>query len=159
MKSDLNELKSSISEMKNLSTSQAFSRMRSSMDNLVDADIETVGDSSEPLVTFPDPETPTSTVGPIAPNVTMATRAVDAGVCDTVKFEHKATSSASSTKVITDSFSAEKATSNTVEMKRLQAGDVNYQEKSAAAAMRARLDIEGNTAEKSQLHKKVNIYV
>lgn len=86
----------------------------------------------------------------------MVTRSVDAGVCDTVKFEHKASSSASTTKVVTDKFSAQKATANSVELKSLQAGDVNYQEKTAAAAMKARVDMNGMSAEKSQLQKKVS---
>lgn len=154
MKSDLNELKSSISEMKNLSTSQAFSRLRSSMDNLVEDENDLVVDTGEPLVTFPDSEATSPIIGPTSSP--MLTRSVDAGSCDTVKFEHKAMSSASSTKVVTDGFSAEKATANTAEMKRLQAGEVDYQEQSAAAAMRARIDMDGITAEKNQLHKQVS---
>lgn len=155
MKSDLNELKSSISEMKNLSTSQAFSRLRSSMDNLVEGEDL---DHGEPLVTFPDGETPPPVTGVISPGSVMSPRSVDSSSCDTVKFEHKATSSASSTKVVTDSFSAEKATANATEMKRLQAGDVNYQEQSAVAGMRARIDMEGISAEKSQLLKQVSLF-
>lgn len=156
MKSDLNELKSSISEMKNLSTSQAFSRLRSSMDNLVDG--ENLGvDTGEPLVTFP-PETPPCDNTTIMPGVAMVTKSFDAGAHDTVKYEHQASSSASTTKVVTDSFSAEKATANKMEMKSLQAGEVNFQEKTAAAAMKARVDMNGISAEKSQVQKQVSYF-
>lgn len=155
MKNDLDELKSSISEMKNLSTSQAFSRLRSSMDNLVEGDSDMV-EHGEPLVTFPDGETPPPVSG-VMSSPSLVPRTVDSSSCDTVKFEHKATSSASSTKVVTDSYSAEKATANSTEMKRLQAGEVNYQEQSAVAGMRARLDMDGISAEKSQLLKQVSI--
>ncbi|XP_018303102.1 uncharacterized serine-rich protein C215.13-like [Mycetomoellerius zeteki] len=69
MKSDLTELKRGISEMKNISTN--FSqRLRSSMENLVDRDgsgpEET--DLTEPLVTFPDTDTPP----PVNDAVTLA---------------------------------------------------------------------------------------
>lgn len=51
--------------------------------------------------------------------------------------------------VVKDGFSAEKAIANTAEMRALQAGDVSYKEQSAASAARARVEMDGVSAEKS----------
>lgn len=51
--------------------------------------------------------------------------------------------------MVTDGFSAEKATANSAEMRAIQAGDVSYKEESAAAAARARVELDGVSAEKS----------
>ncbi|EZA50513.1 Sterile alpha and TIR motif-containing protein [Ooceraea biroi] len=172
MKSDLTELKRGISEMKNISTN--FSqRLRSSMENLVDRDGNgpEEADLTEPLVTFPDPDTPP----PVSDAVTLAGSPsqlsslnslnnlhhgmsppinipnipnLPAGQ-ETMKFEQKKMTSASKTKVVTDGFSAEKATANSAEMRALQAGDVSYKEQSAATAARARVELDGVSAEKS----------
>ncbi|XP_012272806.1 sterile alpha and TIR motif-containing protein 1 isoform X3 [Orussus abietinus] len=178
MKSDLTELKRGISEMKNMSTN--FSqRLRSSMENLVDRDGNGPEESDlvEPLVTFPDPDTPPPATGTVtltggspsqlsslnslnnlhgmSPPMSMASipnmstiSSLPAGP-ETMKFEQKKVTSASKTKVVTDGFSAEKATANSAEMRALQAGDVSYKEQSAATAARARVELDGVSAEKS----------
>lgn len=56
---------------------------------------------------------------------------------------------------MTDGFSAQKESAKRAEIKKLQAGDLSYEENSAAAATRARLEIDGVSAEKSQLKAKV----
>lgn len=61
-----------------------------------------------------------------------------------------------SLKVIKDGFSAEKKTANCAESKKVQAGDVSYEENSAAASLHARLEIDGISAEKSQLQAMVS---
>ncbi|PSN54419.1 Sterile alpha and TIR motif-containing protein 1 [Blattella germanica] len=161
MKSDLSELKSSISEMKNLSNATAFvsSRLRSSMEELDRDDGSVVGcvsggsspDMTEPLVTFPDPDTPPPVTGTVCltnPSATsIATSASSSS--ETVKFEQKRVTSASKTKVVTDGFSSEQAMANSTEMKRVQTGEMSYQEQSAAAAVRARVEMDGVSAEKS----------
>nr|CAD7427472.1 unnamed protein product [Timema monikensis] len=183
MKSDLSELKSSISEMKNLSsaaTAMNFSsRLRSSMEELDREDTGGGGDASdaqdisEPLVTFPDPDTPppvTGAVSLVSPNLvtSMGTNGVavssaasiatasssSSSSSETVKYEQKRVTSASKTKVVTDGFSSEQATANSSEMKMVQAGEMSYQEQSAAAAMRARLEVDGVSAEKSVAMKQ-----
>ncbi|KAH0819871.1 hypothetical protein GEV33_002920 [Tenebrio molitor] len=58
------------------------------------------------------------------------------------------------TKVVKDGFSAEKESAKCAEMKKIQSGDVSYEENSAAAASRARLEIDGVSAEKSQMKAK-----
>lgn len=95
MKSDLKDFQSSISEMKNLSANQtlnanqAFHQLTQSMEDLVDSN----DGECEPLVTFPDSDTPPPLTGPVSVSP-------GAGVgMDTVKFEQKKMSSASSTKV------------------------------------------------------------
>ncbi|KAG5310942.1 SARM1 protein, partial [Acromyrmex insinuator] len=159
MKSDLTELKRGISEMKNISTN--FSqRLRSSMENLVDSILFVE------FCTFPDTDTPP----PVNDAVTLAGGSpsqlsslnslnnlhhsmsppmnipsmpnLPAGQ-ETMKFEQKKMTSASKTKVVTDGFSAEKATANSAEMRALQAGDVSYKEQSAATAARARVELDG----------------
>ncbi|XP_023727069.1 sterile alpha and TIR motif-containing protein 1 isoform X3 [Cryptotermes secundus] len=175
MKSDLSELKSSISEMKNLSSPMNFSRLRSSMEELDRVDGGGVGcvsdaTSPEPLVTFPDPDTPspppvTGTVCLTSPNLVVSSMppgvahnsistASAASSSETVKFEQKRVTSASKTKVVTDGFSSEQAMANSTEMKRVQTGEVSYQEQSAAAAVRARLEMDGVSAEKSMALKQ-----
>ena len=57
-----------------------------------------------------------------------------------------------------DGFSAEKKSTNSAEMKRVQTGDVSYEENSAAVASHARLEIDGISAEKSQLKAMVSEY-
>ena len=54
-----------------------------------------------------------------------------------------------------DGFSAEKESAKCAEMKKIQAGDLSYEENSAAAASRARLEVDGVSAEKSQMKAKV----
>lgn len=61
-----------------------------------------------------------------------------------------------SRQVVTDGFSAEKATANTAEMRALQTGDVSYKEQSAATAARARVELDGVSAEKSVAAARVS---
>lgn len=177
MKSDLSELKSSISEMKNLSSPMNFSRLRSSMEQLDRDDGGGVGcvsgaASPEPLVTFPDPDTPspppvTGTVCLTSPNLVVSSlppgvghnsvsTSTAASSSETVKFEQKRVTSASKTKVVTDGFSSEQAMANSTEMKRVHTGEMSYQEQSAAAAVRARVEMDGMSAEKSMALKQVS---
>ncbi|XP_046745275.1 NAD(+) hydrolase sarm1 isoform X2 [Diprion similis] len=178
VKDGLNELKRGITEMKNMS-SNFSQRLRSSMENLVDRDGSGPDENlSEPLVTFPDPDTPPPVTGTVTltggspsqqlnslnslsnlhnmnqpmgmsnlPTMTSMSN-IPAGP-ETMKFEQKKMTSASKTKVVTDGFSAEKATANSAEMRALQAGDVSYKEQSAATVARARVELDGVSAEKS----------
>ncbi|XP_071446702.1 NAD(+) hydrolase sarm1 [Hetaerina americana] len=137
--------------------------------------------SAEPLVTFPDPDTPPTPGAaalvvaggghPLSPhaghhlhhplanyhhhhlNATAASAASTSSSSE-VKFEQKRMTTASKTKVVRDTFSAERATANAAEVKRVQAGDVSYSEQSAASAVRARLEAEGVTAEKATAIKQ-----
>lgn len=77
---------------------------------------------------------------------------------DTVKFEEKRMTSASKTEVVTDGFRSEQATSNLAEMKRLQAGDIDYKEAKAAAAMRNRTEMDGIKTEQNAAILKVSIF-
>ena len=117
VKSDLSELKSSISEMKNLS-STAFGRaIGSSMEDVCGVSGEDEGGGgSEPLVTFPDPDTPPPGTGPVgSPLVSVGSVGSPLGsvigsplgspkseissASNTMKFEQKMVHSASNTKV------------------------------------------------------------
>lgn len=57
--------------------------------------------------------------------------------------------SASTKKVITDSFSSEEATSNIANFKQIQANDLEYKEEMAASAIKNSLQIDGVKAEKN----------
>lgn len=154
MKSDLTELKSSISEMKNIS-SVNFNSMRKSVEDLVELDDAGGGENGEPIVTFPDtPDVngPGNATGMILAPVTSAAATSSSTTTESsVKFEQKRM------KVVTDQFSAEKEMANSEERRRVQTGEVSYQEQSAAQAMRARLELEGVSAEKSLNMKQVSV--
>ncbi|XP_031338898.1 sterile alpha and TIR motif-containing protein 1 isoform X4 [Photinus pyralis] len=144
MKSDLNELKNNMNEMKNLSNINALKKLRSSLENLVDVEDN---DMTQPLVSFPDSDTPPPSSELASPTSNL----------DTVKFEQKTVNNFKASKVVKDGFSAEKASANCAEVKRMQAGELSYQENSAAAASHARLEIDGVSAEKSHLHAKFQL--
>ena len=132
-------------------------RIRSSIENLVDSD-------NPPLVTFPDGDDDHHDMGSCLELVNNASKNNKlsanglSGSCktiDTVKFEEKRTKTESKTKVITDGFSSEQATSNSAEMKRVQAGNVEYQEAKAAAATRNRMEMDGVKTEENAAVIKV----
>lgn len=145
MKTDLVELNNNMNDMRStfpsLDTYDLKQKIKSSLENLVDVD-DDVEMTGQPLVTFPEDTPVPSEVG--SPTAIM----------DTVKFEQKTMNNFKKTKVITDGYSAEKESANCAEMKKLQAGDVSYEENSAAAASRARLEVDGVSAEKSLLTSK-----
>ncbi|CAG9783851.1 unnamed protein product [Diatraea saccharalis] len=173
MKSDLTELKSSISEMKNLSNTAARNfggRLRSSMENIVDqdeladqhldirdlsdmGDIGDMGDMSElsaegPLVTFPESDTPPPIVD--KPSLlTASTASIGSNAANELKYSTARVTSASSTRVVADGYSASRSAANSAKMRRLQHGDVHYAERSAAGASHRLLQAEGLTAEQN----------
>ncbi|KAF4526326.1 hypothetical protein B566_EDAN015480 [Ephemera danica] len=206
MKSDLSELKSSISEMKNLSSSVTTTQqsnfssssrsssaassatlsaaaaalanpasvsefLRNSIEQLdVDDDGGGVNDNDmtngEPVITFPEPDTPNTppAIGALtSPNLVVNSMAL-AGTNNSattasaseMKFEQKRVASSTKTKVITDSFSAEQASANSAEVRRLHAGEMSFQQQTNQAAVRARLEMDGITAEKSSALKQEN---
>lgn len=66
-----------------------------------------------------------------------------------MKFEQKRISSSSKMKVSTsDGYTAEKMAAANQERKRLQTGSMSYEEKSASAAMKQKLEAEGFSSEK-----------
>ncbi|CAG9585300.1 unnamed protein product [Danaus chrysippus] len=172
MKSDLTELKSSISEMKTLSNTAALNfgqRLRSSMENIVDQDdmkerhipdirdlseMGDIGDMSDmtdlagdgPLVTFPESDTPPPDKQCLlAPN----SSSVGTNAANELKYSAARMTSASSTRVVTDGYSASKSAANSTRMRRLQHGDMQYAEHSAAGASHRLLQAEGLTAEQN----------
>ena len=134
------------------------------------------------MVTFPD-DTPTTELECLQPGQLTGvtgelalTNGHHLNAIDTVKFEEKRMTSASKTKVITDGYSSEQvgliphhpivrpfqlmafplqATSNSAEMKRLQTGDIDYKEASAASAIRNKIEVDGITAEQNAAVIKV----
>lgn len=147
IKSDLTELKSSISEMKNIS-SVNFNSLRKSVEDLVDMDDSGGGGGNgEPLVTFPDTPDPEASAGVMLPT---GNGCHSSSASEMMKFEQKRV------KVVTDQYSAEQETANSEERRRVQTGEVTYQEQHNAQAHRARLELDGVTAEKSLNSKQVS---
>lgn len=60
--------------------------------------------------------------------------------------------------MIKDGLTAEKESAKVAESKKLQTGDLTYEENKAAAATTARLEIDGISAEKSQIKAKVSTF-
>ncbi|XP_050680741.1 NAD(+) hydrolase sarm1 isoform X1 [Leptidea sinapis] len=173
IKSDLSELKSSISEMKTLSNTASLNfgqRLRSSMENIVDQDemkeshipdirdlseIGEIGDMGDmtdlagegPLVTFPESDTPP----PDKPCLLAPSSGAlgSSATANELKYSAARMTSASSTRVVTDGFSASKSAANSSRSRRLQHGDVQYAEHSAAGASHRLLQAEGLTAEQN----------
>jgi hypothetical protein len=87
MKSDLVELKNNLNDMK--SSISNLKQFRNSLENLVDADDDEMAEISQPLVTFPDDTPVPSEIG--SPTNTL----------DTVKFEQKTMNNFKKTKVNT----------------------------------------------------------
>lgn len=114
----------------------------------------------QPLVTFPDGDGPDNDLqidlSPAIPSSVAGELTTAGGTVDTVKFEQKSMTSASKTKVVTDGYSTEQASTNSAEMKRLQAGDMDYQESKAASAMRNRVEVDGISAEQNAAMLKVS---
>ncbi|XP_022916162.1 NAD(+) hydrolase sarm1 isoform X2 [Onthophagus taurus] len=135
VQSDLKSLKNNFKEMKTIAeTKTRFN----SVETLVDGD-DMNSDTPQPLVTFPDDT-------PVPSELNSPTN-----LLDTVKFEQKTVNNYKTSKVVKDGFSAEKKSANCAELKRVQAGDVSYEENSAAASSHARLEVDGISAEKSQV--------
>lgn len=125
---------------------------------------------TEQKVTFPDDDSDDATerdvmspcselMMPVGSQICRAAGAGDSLLAggDTVTFQEKRTTSASKHKVTTDGFSSEQATSNSSEMKHLQAGDVDYREETAAAAVRKKIEVDGITAEQNAAAIKVSL--
>ncbi|CAD7002349.1 unnamed protein product [Ceratitis capitata] len=140
-----------LTQINALNSSDAINKLkkkiRSSIENLVDSD-------TEPLVTFPDTDDDHHNLADLvsASNGKLSASNGLSGsgkLVDTVKFEEKRSRTESKTKVVADGFSTEQATSNLAEMKRLQTGDIDYQEAKAAAAMRNRTEMDGVKTEEN----------
>lgn len=171
VKSDLKEFQSSISEMKNLRALEFQKRLRSSMENIVDqddlneshlpdirdlsemSDMGDISDMSEltgegPLVTFPESDTPP----PVSDKPLLSASTASVGSSSTaneLKYSAARVTSASSTRVVSDGYSASRSAANSAHLRRLQHGDVQYAERSAAGASHRLLQAEGLTAEQN----------
>ncbi|KAF0309693.1 Sterile alpha and TIR motif-containing protein 1 [Amphibalanus amphitrite] len=71
-------------------------------------------------------------------------------------FEQKQSYSTSNKKLVTNDFSAEEATANSEQMTHLQEGDTSYRENKASSDMRAKLEMNGITAEKGLSTRQVS---
>lgn len=131
-------------------------RMRASFENLVDGDDDS---SCHGIVTTPDGDDDCThqhfgsgldLTHPAAAQLSASSGLSGSNkTIDTIKFEEKRSKSMATTKVVADGFSSEQATSNSAEMKRLQAGDIDYKEAKAASAVSNRLNMDGVKTEEN----------
>ncbi|XP_068142851.1 NAD(+) hydrolase sarm1 isoform X4 [Drosophila tropicalis] len=149
----------SIDDLRGLSSQDKITRLqkqlRTSIENLVDGN-----DDCNVIVTMPDDDDNPHHHHPFGSGLDLthptaaqlsASSALSGSnkTIDTIKFQEKRTKTESKTKVVTDGYSSEQATSNSAEMKRLQAGDIDYKENKAAAAMRNRTEMDGVKTEEN----------
>ncbi|XP_017842312.2 sterile alpha and TIR motif-containing protein 1 isoform X1 [Drosophila busckii] len=135
---------------------QLKNKIRASFENLVDGDTDS---SCHGIVTTPDGDDDCTHnhfgSGLELTHPAAAQLSASAGLSgsnktiDTIKFEEKRSKSVATTKVVADGFSSEQATHNSAEMKRLQAGDIDYKEAKAASAVRNRLEVDGVKTEEN----------
>lgn len=121
----------------------SFCRLRSSLENIVD-------DNIQPMINFPDDDDPEELRMDLTENNGKSLNASHlSGGCDTLNFEQKRLKTQSKKKIVTDGFSSEEATSNLAESKRLQAGDIDYQQETMSAASRNLLELKGVKTEEN----------
>lgn len=164
--SDLNALKKSMEEINtsikkkenpmgeiSLSNESTMDKLRmkirTSLENLVDST-----DTSGPSITFCDSDSPTQELELKPPLPLQKSELMNGQLSnlnkssvDTLKFEEKRMTSESKTKVVTEGFSSEQATSNSAQMQHYQAGDLEYKQASAGSAVMNSFKSEGITAE------------
>lgn len=130
-----------------LSSTLFLPRIHASLEKLVDGDDDS---SCHGIVTTPDGDDDTHKHFGSGLELTPSSGLNGSNkTIDTIKFEEKRAKSVSTTKVVADGFSSEQATSNSSEMKRLQAGDIDYKEAKAASAARNRLEVDGVKTEEN----------
>lgn len=124
-------------------------------------DMGDMGDMCElsgdgPLVTFPESDTPPP-VGE-KPLLVANAASINASLNSANKLKYSAAqvSSASSTRVVTDGYSASNSKANSSRMQHLQHGDIQYAERSAAGASRKLLQAEGLAAEQNAAYHQVS---
>lgn len=122
-------------------------------------DIGDMSDMSElqgdgPLVTFPESDTPP----PIGDKPLLSANAgvVGSSAANELKYSAARVTSASSTRVVADGYSALRSKANSARMRSLQHGDLQYAERSAAGASHRLLQAEGLTAEQNAAYLQVS---
>lgn len=109
-----------------------------------------------PLVTFPESDTPP----PISDKPSLLsgnTAIVGSNAANELKYSAARVTSASSTRVVADGYSASRSAANSARMRRLQHGDMQYAESSAAGASHRMLQAEGLTAEQNAAYLQVSM--
>lgn len=129
----------------------------SEMDDI--GDISEMGELSSdgPLVTFPESDTPPPmTEKPSLLSGNTARDIVGSNTANELKYSAARMTSASSTRVVADGYSASRSASNSSRMRRVQHGDLQYAERSAASASHRLLQAEGLTAEQNAASLQVS---
>lgn len=113
---------------------------------------ELAGDG--PVVTFPESDTPP----PVSENPLLmgSSSTASVGSSGELKYSAARVTSASSTRVVSDGYSASRSAANSARVRRLHHGDVQYAERSAAAASHRLLQVDGLTAEQKAAYLQVS---
>lgn len=110
----------------------------------------------EPVVTFPPSES--DTPPPTSDRPLLLANAASVGSsANELKYSAARVTSASSTRVVADGYSASRSAANSARMRRLQHGDVHYAEQSAQGASHRMLQADGLTAEQNAAYLQVSI--
>lgn len=110
------------------------------------------------MINFPDEDDPRELGMDLTDNNKKSLNSSHLSVgCDTLNFEQKRLKTQSKKKIVTDGFSSEEATSNLAETKRLQAGDIDYQQETMSAASRNLLELKGVKTEENSAVVHVSV--
>ncbi|CAH4037361.1 unnamed protein product [Pieris brassicae] len=153
LKSHLSELKSSISEMKNLSNTNSLEfgqRFKKSMEDILERDKinekpSIRNDYNNLKVNRPDN---------ISETYSKLSQKYLNGRENDLKYSAARTTSASSTSLVTDGFSASKSAANSSRSRQMQHGDVLYSDQSAVGATKRLLQAESLTAEQNSAYQQ-----
>lgn len=128
------------------------------------SDMSDIGDMNDmaelggegPVVTFPPSESDTPPPMSDRPLLSASTASVGTSTANELKYSAARVSSASSTRVERGGFSASRSEANHARMRRLQHGDVQYAEQSAAGSSHRLLQAEGLRAEQNAAYLQVS---
>ncbi|CAG4910929.1 unnamed protein product [Colias eurytheme] len=164
LKSNLTELQSSISEMKNLSNSSSLQfgqRCKKSMEDILETDgaaKNNIGNSQNYINRFGIQQ---NNIGDKLMFVADSSKLLnnrqnfcENGSPNDLKYSAARTSSASSTSLVTDGFSASKSAANSSRSRRFQQGDMLYADQSAVGATQRLLQAESLTAEQNAAYQR-----
>lgn len=118
-----------------------------------------IGDMGElpgegPLVTFPESDTPPPIIE--KPLLSASAASVGSSSANELKYSAARMTSASSTRVVADGYSASRSAANSARMRSLKHGGLQYAEHSAAGASHRLLQAEGLTAEQNAAYLQVS---
>ncbi|XP_022112643.2 NAD(+) hydrolase sarm1 isoform X2 [Pieris rapae] len=153
LKSHLSELKSSISEMKNLSNTNSLEfgqRFKKSMEDILEKD--KINEKTSIKNDYKNIKV--NRLNNISEPYTKLSQKYLNGRENDLIYSAARTTSASSSSLITDGFSASKSAANSSRSRQMQHGDVLYSDQSAVGATKRLLQAESLTAEQNSAYQQ-----